>query len=482
MALPRRYYNLLILALIVTSATYFFLYRSSSSGFTYPAVEPSNDDLPLNFKSSENGAKRVRPDLETSTHVDEPAFTDIPAQLPTATPLNTVPDDAKQEVDKPVTSEVTRIAITESGGSHDEVTAALIHAFGKQHDVEISTYLLLQRYGIGDILHDFNLSSQIVADKPSGAFEASLDGFPFPHILVAATCEIDIAELAKTYEILLTEGKTFLFCVVHHAERWGEGVHVDKIRPWVENERIHFIGLSEHTANYLREKCVPEWNMTVSVLIDALSPVFPIAIEAPTERDTGLTFALQGDYDTKRRNYTSTFEGLSEIINLAQNRSMGYNQSVTHNITLHLIGHGNDKPDVPAHLESHVTFDEDVDYKTFYTLLSRTFTLLPSFASDDYYDRKASSTVPAAFIAGAPLVANTKLLEAYTYVPEDAAWKQEEGESEMDVVKRVVQLSRTEHEKKRNVVREVCGKLVERNVELVGGWMKEGLLRIGMVA
>lgn len=484
MALPRRYYNLLVLALILTSATYLFLYRSSSLGFTYSAVEPSNDDLPLNFKLSDHEAKPAGADLVTPTYVDEPAVIDIAAQLPTTSPINASPDEVKQKLDKPVLPEVTRIAITESGGSHDEVTAALIHAFGKQHDVAISTYLLLQRYGIADIFHDFNLSSSIVADKPSGAFQASLDGLPFPHILVAVTCEIEIVELAEAYEILLSYRKTFLFCVVHHAERWVDGVFVDKIRPWVQEERVHFIGLSEHTANYLGEKCVPEWNMTVSVPIDALPPVFPVAIETPANSDTGLTFALQGDYDPARRNYTSTFEGLSELIDLAQNQSSGHNQSVPHNnnITLRLLGHGKNKPEIPEHLKSHVSFDEDLLYRSFYTLLSRTFTLLPSFASKDYYDIKASSTVPAALIAGAPLVANTELLEAYTYVPEDAVWKQKEGESEMDVVKRVVQLSRTEHEKKRKVIREICGKLVERNVELVGTWMKEGLLRIGIVS
>lgn len=480
MALPRRYY--LVLALMVTSVAYLFLYRSSSSGYAYPAVEPSNDDHPLNFKTSDNnGVENNLPNLDPPIDIDKPSFTDIPVQLPTAPPVNTRPDETKQEVDEPVTPEVTRIAITESGGSHDEVTAALIHAFGKQKHTEISTYLLLQRYGIADIIQSFNLSSPIAADKPSGAFEASLDGSPFPHILIAATCEMEIVKLAMAYEVLLAEGKTFLFCVIHHADRWVEGELMDKIRPWVEKERVHFIGLSEHTANYLREKCVPKWDMNVSVPIDALPPVFPVDLEVSMESDTGITFALQGDYDPARRDYTYTFEGLSEIIDLAQNRSMEHTQSVPRDITLRFIGHGKNKPDIPEYLKSHVSFDEDVNYTTYYTLISQTFALLPSFASKDYYDIKASSTVPAALIGGAPLVANKALLEAYTYVPEAAVWKQEEGESEMDVVRRVVQMNRTEHEKKREVVRKVCGKLVERNVELIAGWMKESLARIGIV-
>ncbi|TLD26255.1 gb [Venturia nashicola] len=476
MALPRRYYSILIVTLVI----YLFLYRSSSLGYSHPAVAPSNDDLPLKLKLSDNGAEHIGPDPETPAYVGN--LSEIYARPPAASLMNSSPDHSKQEADKPVPLQGIRITITESGGSHDEVTAALIHAFGNQESVEISTYLLLQRYGIADIIHGFNLSSPLVSTKPPNAFEASLDASPLPHILIAATCEIEIVELAKAYEMLLLKGKTFLFCVVHHAERWVEGKLVDKIRPWVEEERVHFIGLSEHTVKYLRQHCVPNWDMAASVLADALPPVFPIAIEAPMESNTALTFALQGDYDLARRDYTSIFEGLSEIIDLVQNRSMEYNQSVPQTITLRLIGHGDNKPEVPELLKSHVSFDEGLDYKLFYTLLSRTFTLLPSFASKDYYDVKASSTIPAALIAGTPLVANTELLEAYTYVPKNAVWKQEEGESEMDVVRRVVQMSQIEHEKRREVVREVCSELVERNIELVREWIKGGLERIRVVS
>ncbi|QDS67985.1 hypothetical protein FKW77_009230 [Venturia effusa] len=482
MALPRRYYNILILAFVIISAAYNFLHLNPSSGYAYPAVKLSNDHHPLNLKSGKDGIERLGSELKRPAYIDEPTVTNLHAQLLVATPVNTDPGGTKQEVNEPAPRKVTRIAITESGGSHDEVTAALIHAFGQQQSVEISTYLLLQRYGIADIMHDFNLSSPIVADKPSGAFEDNLDGLPFPHILVAATCEIEIVKLATAYGILLAMGKTFLFCVIHHADRWIEGELVEKIRPWVEKERVHFIGLSEHTANYFRRECVPKWDTNASVLIDALPPVFPVDVEAPLQSDSGLTFALQGDYDPARRDYTSTFEGLSEIIELAQNRSVEYSSLIPHNITLRLIGHGETKPSIPDNLKSHISFDENLDYGTFYTLLSQTFTLLPSFASKDYYDRKASSTIPAALIAGAPLVANDELLKAYTYVPEAAVWKQGEGESEMDVVRRIVQLSGVEHERKRKVVREACGRLVERNVELVGGWMKEGLARIEAVS
>lgn len=455
MALPRRYYNVLILSLIATLATYLFLYRS------YPTADVVNVDHPLNVEWDDYRPKDVRPALY------------IPTTTTAASPNNISPNGDKQELGGQGTQEATRIAITESGGSHDEVTAALIHAFGKQPNTETSIFLLLQRYGISDVIDSFNLSAPIMADKASGAFEASLENSPHPNILVAATCEIEIVKLAGAYDKLLAEGKTFLVCVIHHADRWVEGEHVEKVRPWVEKDRVRFVGLSEHTANYFRTECATKWTTNTTVLVDYLPPVFPVDIKnkSAVEGKQPLTFALQGDYDPSRRNYTSTFEQLSEVIKMAPNRTL------SQNVSLHLIGHGK-KPEVPEMLKSHVSFDENLDYTAYYSLVSKAFALLPSFASKDYYDRKASSTVPAALIAGAPLVANAELLETYTYLDESLVWKQEEGESEMDVVKRVVQLSAAEHNDKKMLVREACGKIVEKNVVLVAEWIKDGLEKI----
>jgi hypothetical protein len=464
MALPRRFYNVLVLSMIATLTAYLFLYRSSSPSYAYTAVDVSNGDP---FDSNENSLKDVVPPA------DAPSSTHIPSEPPIDSPITAGPDGPKEEKEAQITQETVRIAVTESGGSHDEVTAAFVHAFGKQPGAEISTYLLLQRYGIADIIKNFNLSSPIAANKSSGAFGASVKDFPHPHILVAATCEIEIVKLSAAYETLLAGGKTFLFCVIHHADHWVEGELVDKIRPWVEKEMVQFVGLSAHTAQYLRTQCVAKWGSNATVLVDYLPPVFPVDMEenARIEAKAPLTFALQGDYDPSRRNYTSTFERLSNVVALAKKRL------VSQNVTLRLIGHGS-KPYVPETLRSHISFDQNLEYTSYYTLLSRTFTLLPSFASKDYYDRKASSTVPAALIAGAPLVANFELLDAYTYVPTSAVWKQEEDESEMDVVQRVVQLSDTEHDGKKKIVRETCQAVVKRNVELVAEWMTVGLAKI----
>ena len=202
MALPRRFYNVLVLSLIVTISAYLFLYRSSGPSYASPVVDLNSGNPSLNFNPSEDTLKNTIASGKDSSYLDEPPKSPLPP------PATTNSEGDKQKVEEQAVQETIRIAVTESGGSHDEVTAALIHAFGKQPGAEISTFLLLQRYGITDIIQGFNLTSPIAIGKPSGAFEASLTDLPHPHILVAATCEIEIIKLAAAYKALLAGGKT----------------------------------------------------------------------------------------------------------------------------------------------------------------------------------------------------------------------------------------------------------------------------------
>jgi len=381
---------------------------------------------------------------------------------------------------KPATEEKgpVRIAIVESGGSHDEVTAALVHAFGQQDRAEISLYLLLQRYGIANIINDFNLSSPIAANKSSFDFDDSINAGPLPQILVSATCELDIVRHSVTFDTLLAGDKTFLFCIVHHADRWVQGELIDKIQPWVDRQMVHFLTLSSHTAHYLRTEAIQNWPYNATVLVDHLPPVFPVNLSnTTTTSEDPLTITIQGDYDASRRNYTSIFESLSEVVKITQNLISPTNKTVSQNLELHLLGHG-DPPKVPTEISPHVAFDQGLDYSTYYTILARSISLLPSFATEEYLDRRASSSIPAALIAGTPLIATEELIKAYSYLPHESVWLQYIGESEMDAVERVVVWSDEEHALKKSKVRKACARLVQRNTELVEDWVKTALMKI----
>lgn len=158
--------------------------------------------------------------------------------------------------------------------------------------------------------------------------------------------------------------------------------------------------------------------------------MYPVPRDRPIDDLVGedeLVFAMQGDYDSRRRDYQAIFSQLEKFF--------GSDELSDENkkLNLHLLGHG-PEPLVPASVKEHVFFDSSLDYLDYYALLSRSFALLPSFTTDEYLDRKASSSIPAALIGGTPLVATQAMLDAYSYLTNDVVWFQQERETDMDVV------------------------------------------------
>ncbi len=387
---------------------------------------------------------------------------------------NTVLSDDADSSDPSSVTDVSQkplnIAIAETTGFHDEVVAALVHSFGSRTNSNLSLFQKNQRYGIDKIMQNFKLPKPVPASqKPSMLLADSTTNFD---ILVLTTCEYDRITFSSQLETLLKEGKTHILCVVHHADHWANEDHENFIAPWVEKGLVDFITLSQHTATYLRETGMSAWK-TKAPPIRPFAPVFPVnlpdlpkAVDADEEE---LGFGLQGLYESTRRNYKTIFSHLQNFIDSRSSERDGKMQS---NVTLHLLGQGK-HPEVPNTLTSHVSFDESLDYDEYYSILSRTFALLPAFASDDYLDRKASSTVPAGLIGGTPLVATKEIMAAYSYLSEDAVYLQKKGETEFDVIGRVLKDPGTHRIEKMQTVRDTCAELVESNSQLVEGWIKE---------
>jgi hypothetical protein len=368
-----------------------------------------------------------------------------------------------------------RISLVETGGSHQEVTAALVYAFGSQKNSTISLFFAEQRYGMEKIINEFKLSSPIASTKSSSDFKNAVRESLPPQVLISTTCELDIVRLAESFEVLLAGGKTYLFCVIHHADRWAKSEAADKVRPWVEKQLVDFVALSAHTAQFLQTESIAKWDYDSNVTVQVLPPVFPVNIPEPldgSDPENKLSLAMQGDYDASRRDYAGIFEQLGDIVENAKNISQG-KKTTSPEVALHLIGHGS-RPPVPEVVEQQTVFDENLSYIDFYALLSRSFALLPAFASKEYFDRKASSSVPASMIGGVPLVASEELLKAYSYLPRDAAWVSHPGEGEMDVIRRVIHLA-DEHAKKRGIIQAACQSLVKENIEHVSKWVDKGL-------
>ncbi|KAI5456143.1 hypothetical protein BGZ63DRAFT_435505 [Mariannaea sp. PMI_226] len=374
-----------------------------------------------------------------------------------------------------------RIAIVETGGTHDEVIASLIYAFGGHPDAELQLYLAKQRYGMDEIVSNFSLQSPIMSIGKPAAFNGSVYT-QAPDVLLSTTCEFDLISrhMQEPLAYLLSNTTTHLFCLIHHADRWVEGKHVDMLQKWVDRGRIDIIALSQHTADFLVKKTIPKWSSNAGsnviaqpVLARTLPPVFPMNLADLDSTDDGnLRLAMQGNYEPGRRDYKGIFRDLSEMVYKAAGGASATADS-KYNITLHLVGHGEEQ-EVPKDIEANVVFNSDLSYLDFYNLMSRAFSILPAFGSETYYYCKASSSIPAALIAGVPLVANEKLLAAYSYFPREAAWVAEGDERELAVVQRVIN-QHDEYLKKKAAAKAACRRLMEENRANVKKWIEAAM-------
>ncbi|KAF5676802.1 hypothetical protein FHETE_1995 [Fusarium heterosporum] len=363
--------------------------------------------------------------------------------------------------------EPLRIVLTESSGTHDEVAAALMHAFGNQEGSQLDIYFANQRFNMQDIMANFTLAANVTINKWD-KFASAMKENP-PHILVSTTCEFDLDRGADPIVNLLKTANTHLFCTIHHADRWANGKYVQAVRSFVEHERVDFVGLSQHTIDYFLNDTIPKWHTASNLTTRVIPPVFPVQIVDP-DLQPGISLSLQGDYSSGRRDYNGIFNHLGSVVRKAGEEAEGHKSQ---NVSLHVIGHGT-PPEVPDHVKDHVYFDQGLSYPDFYTLLSKSFSILPAFASETYFDRKASSTIPASLIAGAPIVATEELLKAYSYLPREAAWVARPGEGEMDVIERVID-DREGFLKRRQAVRDLAASLLEKNQANTKAWIEEAI-------
>ncbi|KAK9485936.1 hypothetical protein V1527DRAFT_482568 [Lipomyces starkeyi] len=357
-----------------------------------------------------------------------------------------------------------RIFLIENAGSHEEVFGALIYAFAQIPNSYIYQYLFRPRFNIFAILKSFNLKNLA---KPRFSVSMKLDEQePQPDIILATTCEFDVTRLQPQMTQMLRNG-SYLFCTVHHADRWhneSSYKYYNAIKPWIEAKRVTFLFLSGHTKRYVEETVVPSWepkHRSAASKFEVFVPVFPVEPSAKEE----MSFSLQGNYESVRRDYKSIFERFSAF---AQNNP---DKPQFQQLRMHLIGHGN-HPEVPEVIRDRVEFNEGLEFLEFYKILSESFALLPAFASDEYYDRKASSSVPASLIAGVPIVGKRRLLETYDYMTEDSMWIQGDEEDDMAVIGRILEMSEQDIEDQKTRTRKRNREIIDENIAKALSWAR----------
>lgn len=374
--------------------------------------------------------------------------------------------------DRPIT-----FVVTENQKAHDEVVAPLIQSFSNVPGANFTAIFLSRMDRFGSFEMYRNLELPIAVPAPRDYMKEMV---PFvlenpPDFIIATSCGYDTFD---EYAPLLQNAKTHIFCTVHHSDNWKDwffGLFEKKLGDWVKAGRVDFLTLSPHVAKTLPDSLL-NWKEVKWLEhfppIRTFPPVFTFNHPEPDPLQTDhIEFALQGNYQEDRRNFTRVFEELERA--KQQLESAGTSTKVK----LHLVGSGPTKPVVPGQVKEMVQFDENLNYTDFYTTLGGMTAILPAFADEGYFTHKASSSVPASLIAGSPLVATRKLLDAYSYLDESTVWLQKDDQSDFDVLWQVMRKPREERENKGHAVKAAAAALIEKNKAAVTHWVEVALAK-----
>ncbi|KAG7403860.1 hypothetical protein Forpe1208_v016346 [Fusarium oxysporum f. sp. rapae] len=144
------------------------------------------------------------------------------------------------------------------------------------------------------------------------------------------------------------------------------------------------------------------------------------------------------------------------------------------------VHHGNEwTEDRRFEAKDRIKFHRGLPYPEFYEVLHSATAMLPAFASHEYVESKASSTIAASLIVGSPLIADDALLNAYRFLRRDDVYYREKGEDEIDVVERIAKLPEQDRLAKTEGLRKKNELLTKQGGDLLRQWISESQERRG---
>ena len=197
---------------------------------------------------------------------------------------------------------------------------------------------------------------------------------------------------------------------------------------------LHIVTLAPHVAEFSS----PRLNVTH---LEWFLPLIGHNASSPCPEDaTGSClagFAIQGAMDSRRRNYSQIWEEMEG--HLASSSDLAGDPRYMVNV----VGSGSpDKLEVPAALQNskqpRVVPHVNLGFKAFYDVIYHNLGLIPTLASDSYYDRKFSSTVISSLVTSCPLIVTRRFLESYTFLDSRHVFVQEDKETTMDAALRLL--------------------------------------------
>lgn len=373
-------------------------------------------------------------------------------------------------------------------GWHDEVYAAYVHSFFSQPDVEVSLFFKEPRWGMPELLETFQLPLPDYV-----YYDINALNLVEPDIIVSVTCEYDVQQLIKRLDVLFERKKTYFFCTAHYASEWDyqhEWME-PALTKWIEAGLLTIVTLSPHVQEAFHK---PGWglsqweslgrkdessNATSTATpwppIDVFVPVFPPTdvSKSGQEDPKEVSFAIPGGV-TDSRDYSRVMNYLADLQE---------SNSTSDSVSLHIIGSGGWEASVhdsvPDSVQNNIFFDSNLDYIDYYAYLSTKSALIPAFSKEGYFTKISSSSIPASVIGGVPLIATREMLKSYSYLQEGDVYVQEDGETELNAIEKVVKMSDEERKAKTKTVHAIRDRMVKNNVKMVGRWIEDVRVKMG---
>lgn len=304
---------------------------------------------------------------------------------------------------------------------HLEVVGGLLHVLAPYAD---TTTLYLHPLNFPGRPIDFGFMDLLAG------YNAELRGLPvlsMPHhdvlIFVSPEYRIDYVR-----EFIERSKPKAVVAFIHNGDA-DTITQMPKLHP-----NVHIVTLAPHVANFSS----PRINLTE---IEWFLPLIGHNASSPCHEDALPTclagFAIQGAMDSRRRNYSQVWEQM--LGHLASSPDLNKDGRYMINV----VGSGSpDKLEVPRALldpaRPRVVPHVNLGFKAFYDVIYHNLGLIPTLASDSYYDRKFSSTVISSLVTSSPLIVTQRFLDSYTFLDSSHVFVQREGESTMDAALRLL--------------------------------------------
>ncbi|KAK9818072.1 hypothetical protein WJX72_006666 [[Myrmecia] bisecta] len=238
---------------------------------------------------------------------------------------------------------------------------------------------------------------------------------------------------------------------------WGPPEHKQRVHAILKAApSSHALGIAPHVVAAIKEQLTQH---DIHIPVSLFNPVYDINIgEVPQQRSG---FIIQGSIDNKRRNYSGVWDAVVAKQELLNDPAF----------LLRLVGafYPNKTFDVPPEIAPKLELGKNLEFKEYYRRLARSLAVLPAFATEGYYQNTASSTIGASLVTRTPIVADAKLLSAYSSLNETCVYLQAPGETYADTMLRILRMPQAQRDEVHRQLDATRQRMLAENAQFMTG-------------